>query len=685
MKHFLRNTTVSRRLALISISFTLLTGFLAWLIVSNINVNIRFAQWELYGNQYQRPLVKLLELLPKHRDLVRRIELGETEARDQLPALQANVDEAFTALSSVQQRLGDALQFTQEGLAKRKREHVLPETVRKEWEALKSKASGMPQAASQEAHAHLIADLRVMITHAGDLSNLILDPDLDSYYLMDVTLVAAPQHQDRLVTLVATCEEIVRKGGPTPKERTQLAISAALMKEADLDRIDADIQTTINEDSNFYGVSESLQKRIPAAAKEFSAAEAEFGALLTQLHESEKLTVDAKALAASAAKVQEASFRFWDIAVDELDTLLNLRISSYQKSRLQALLWSSLAFAGALGFSLYIAKSINDPLRQMGGTMGRSTDQLSEAVQHVTSISLSLADGARQQAESLQETSSSLEEISSMTKQNADNAQAAKRLAADTRTAADAGARDMAAMCAAMEDIKASSGEVAKILKTIDEIAFQTNILALNAAVEAARAGEAGLGFAVVADEVRNLARRSAQSAQETATKIADALQKSQHGATLNATMAARLQEIVTKARQVDQLIGEIAVANQEQNQGIGQISAAMSKMDQVTQSNAAVSEESATAARQLSAQSIALRESAGELWAMVDGSRGTRGLDHPSKPQESQQKPSAPDDQAPSAFSPRPHARTAHLEPQKGQRASEPETQKAESSKEWF
>lgn len=676
MKQFLRNTTVSRRLALISVSFTVLTGFLAWLIVSNINVNIRFAQWELYGNQYQRPLGKLLELLPQHRELVRRTALADAEAREQLPALQGKVDEAFSSLLEVQSRLGDALQFTQEGLAKRKREHVLPETVRKEWDALKSKAAGMTQEASAEAHTHLVADLRIMITHAGDLSNLILDPDLDSYYLMDVTLVAAPQHQDRLASLVATCEEILRKGGPTPKERTQLAISAALMKEADLDRIDADIQTTINEDSNFYGVSDTLQKRIPAAAKEFAAAEAEFGALLAQLHESEKTTLDIKTLTAAGAKAKATAFRFWDIAVEELDTLLNLRIQSYQKARLQALLWSILAFSGALGFSLYIAKSINDPLREMGGTMGRSTDQLSEAVEHVTSISVSLADGARQQAESLQETSSSLEEISSMTKQNAENAQNAKRLAAETRNSADAGAADMAAMCAAMEDIKTSSGEVAKILKTIDEIAFQTNILALNAAVEAARAGEAGLGFAVVADEVRNLARRSAQSAKETAAKIADALQKSQHGASLNATMAARLQEIVLKARQVDQLIGEIAVANQEQNQGIGQISAAMSKMDRVTQNNAAVSEESATAARQLGSQSIALRESAGELWAMVDGTRGALRTKHPAPTQDLPMPPS---------FTPGAVELPPQRETTRSHQPAEPKGHAVETAKEWF
>ena len=147
----------------------------------------------------------------------------------------------------------------------------------------------------------------------------------------------------------------------------------------------------------------------------------------------------------------------------------------------------------------------------------------------ITASSQSLAEGASEQAASLEETSASLEEMSSMTRHNAENAQKANELAKQARSAADKGVADMQAMNAAMEAIKNSSDDIAKIIKTIDEIAFQTNILALNAAVEAARAGEAGMGFAVVADEVRNLAQRSAQAAKETAGQIEGAI--SQDGA----------------------------------------------------------------------------------------------------------------------------------------------------------
>jgi methyl-accepting chemotaxis protein len=212
--------------------------------------------------------------------------------------------------------------------------------------------------------------------------------------------------------------------------------------------------------------------------------------------------------------------------------------------------------------------------------------------------------------------------MSSMTKRNADSANKVKHLGSQARQAGDVAMGDMQSMGSAMDDIKASSDDIAKIIKTIDEIAFQTNILALNAAVEAARAGEAGAGFAVVADEVRNLAQRCAQAAKETAMKIEDSVQKSTNGVQISAKVAKSLEEIVSKARQVDELAGEVASASQEQSQGIEQVNTAVSQMDKVTQSNAANAEESASAAEELNAQAENLKESVHNLLALVDGDK---------------------------------------------------------------
>jgi hypothetical protein len=180
-------------------------------------------------------------------------------------------------------------------------------------------------------------------------------------------------------------------------------------------------------------------------------------------------------------------------------------------------------------------------------------------------------------------------------------------------------------MSRAMESIKAASDNIARILKTIDEIAFQTNILALNAAVEAARAGEAGMGFAVVADEVRKLAQRSAAAARETGEKIAESTHQSEQGVQISAKVAASLQEIVSKARQVDELVAEISAASREQSQGIDQVNAATSQMNKVVQNSAASAEESASAAEELNAQAGALKDSVAELLKLVGGARADR------------------------------------------------------------
>jgi methyl-accepting chemotaxis protein len=277
---------------------------------------------------------------------------------------------------------------------------------------------------------------------------------------------------------------------------------------------------------------------------------------------------------------------------------------------------------GFLGF--WTSRGINRVLKRISDSLSASAQQTVAAAAQVSAASQSLAEGASEQAASLEETSSSLEEMSSMTKRNAETAGKVKALGSEARIAGDLGVQDMTALVSAMDAIKLSSAGIAKIIKTIDEVAFQTNILALNAAVEAARAGEAGSGFAVVADEVRNLAQRCAQAAKETASKIEDAVQKSAKGADISAKVAKSLEEIVGKARQVDELAGEVATASQEQSQGISQVNAAVTQMDKVTQSNAASAEESAAAAQELNAQAEIMKQSVGELLQLVGGTSET-------------------------------------------------------------
>lgn len=292
------------------------------------------------------------------------------------------------------------------------------------------------------------------------------------------------------------------------------------------------------------------------------------------------------------------------------------------KARIQ-LLTIGMVAAGivlALCLGTYLSISISRQIRRVVTQLNAGAAEVSLASSHITRASQTLAEGASEQAASLEETSASLEEIASIIKRNAENAAQAKELAGKTRNAADAGFQDMVAMGKAMQEIKDSSDDIGKIIRTIDEIAFQTNILALNAAVEAARAGEAGMGFAVVAEEVRNLAQRSALAAKETEAKIESALSKTSQGVTISGKVAASLNDIVGKIREVDTLAAEVANASREQSQGIQQVNMAVTQMDKITQGNAAGAEESASAAEELSAQASSLKEVVGELLSMVGG-----------------------------------------------------------------
>jgi methyl-accepting chemotaxis protein len=297
-------------------------------------------------------------------------------------------------------------------------------------------------------------------------------------------------------------------------------------------------------------------------------------------------------------------------------------------------LLSALLVASLIGWA--ISSTTNRVLRGLAMSLDHGALQTAAAARQVSVASQTLSSGASEQASSVEETSASLEEMTSMIRATSENAQKAKSLASDSRTFAEAGSKNMHEMMIAMSAIDSSSAEVAKIVKDIDEIAFQTNILALNAAVEAARAGEAGAGFAVVADEVRSLAQRSAAAAKETANKIEAAISNSRQGSLNSSKVAESLKQISEKVASTDTLVGDISTASREQSQGIDQINSAIAQMEKVTQSNASSAEESASAAEELSAQAETLRDLVGKLRRLVGGkTEGTNTQFHSPSNQE--------------------------------------------------
>jgi hypothetical protein len=260
------------------------------------------------------------------------------------------------------------------------------------------------------------------------------------------------------------------------------------------------------------------------------------------------------------------------------------------------------------------------PVKSVIESLSESAEQVASASMQIASTSQSLAEAASEQAAGVEETSASVEEIATMTTQNSDNAQQAKLFSDETWTSITKAGASMGGVMTSMQEISKASEETAKIVKTIDEIAFQTNLLALNAAVEAARAGEAGAGFAVVADEVRNLAIRAAEAAGNTATMIEGTVSKVKDGHELVRKTDEDFQAVGSGSKKVIELVAEIAAASDEQSQGIKQINTAIQEMDKSTQQNAASAEEAASASEELSAQAMQLKMNVGQLETLISG-----------------------------------------------------------------
>jgi methyl-accepting chemotaxis protein len=272
----------------------------------------------------------------------------------------------------------------------------------------------------------------------------------------------------------------------------------------------------------------------------------------------------------------------------------------------------------AVGLISFVVRGITAQLRSITANLSDGTAQIASGSSQVSSSSQTLAQGASEQASSLEETSASAEEITSMTRQNAANTSQVAQLMNTVDQRVTEGNSTLGLMIASMKQINASSDKISKIIKVIDEIAFQTNILALNAAVEAARAGEAGMGFAVVADEVRNLAQRSAQAAKDTAALIEESIATSNEGSTRLQKVADVVGSITEAAAKVKVLVDEVNIGSQEQAKGIEGIARSLTEMDRVTQGTAAAAEQSASASEQMSAQALSLTHIVDELRTMA-------------------------------------------------------------------
>lgn len=621
MKKLLRvliyNRLIGTKLFAIAALFVIPMGVMLGFMVHNINKNvIEFARQELRGNEFQRPLEDILDAVQRHQLAVQRVLDGELAAASQVTQFAALADRAFDALDAVNIRHGAALEFTADALRKVKRDNAEPAAVRRKWQDLKTRATTLPAAEAVRQHASLITDVRAMIDHSGDKSNLILDPDLDSYYLMDVTLLALPQTQVRLADILAFADPILKRKTATADERVRFSVLAALLQESDVDRTRGSIDRSFNEDPNpkYNGPSPTLRSGLDTPLKAFGTDTEAFIALLRQAGTAEGALPDREAFWTAGHKARESSFALWRATAIELDNLLNIRIREKVGERTMQIFCVSGALVLALAFVWFISRSITRPLanavrlveavstrdltarveNDARDEIGQICRALNTMVEQLRASIRSIGDNAQSVATSSHELSAVSGEVSANSEETAAQgrvvADAASQVSRNIQTVATASEEMSASISeiarnasqasrvatqavgvaertnATMTKLGASSAEIGNVLKVISSIADQTNLLALNATIEAARAGELGKGFAVVANEVKELARQTAKATDEITHKIGN-IQTDAQGA-----MQA-IREISTIIKEINDIQTVIAGAVEEQAATTNEIS----------------------------------------------------------------------------------------------------------------
>jgi methyl-accepting chemotaxis protein len=616
----MKSLTLGKRIAAVGclVLFTV-SAALFYFIQEGFSKDIAFAQQERAGNAYQVPLEALLQALSEHQLLARRAKTSALQAA-RMAVLEAQIDRYLKQLQAVDAKYGRALQFTPEGLAQRKRSGANWQNILNQWNALK--AAPVRGSDTDAPHEAIIANIRTMIAHAGDTSNLSLDSDLDSYYLIDATLNGLPQTEDRLTSLEKLDQDMYADGKITVDERIPVAVMAGLLREADRDRVLGDLQTSLNEDHNFHGISPSLQKNLPPAIDAYAKAnEALQSAILTMVADPGHAPTPEE-FSTLIAKAQDTSFNLSRVGMQELDVLLRTRIADLAHHRLLALFWTTLALSVSAGIAAWVIRSATKELRAMSARLIDQSQQISSAAIVMATVSQGLADGASSQAASIQQTSASTEEISSMAARNSDSSRSAAELVDRWQSHFANTTQLLNDMVHSMEDISEGSRKISTIVKVIDGIAFQTNLLALNAAVEAARAGDAGEGFSVVAEEVRSLAQRSANAAKNTAELIESSIQKAALGERKVQLVADAIHSITEDASKIHALVGDVSSGSEQQKTGVKSMANALVQMERVTQKTAASAQQSASSVEDLKAHAESLMQVVEQVTAVVGSAR---------------------------------------------------------------
>ncbi|MFA6004187.1 MAG: hypothetical protein WC881_08970 [Elusimicrobiota bacterium] len=379
--------SIARKVFFVAASFALPIIVLGYLVVRNINEHISFAQQELAGTAYQRPLHALLRDIPEHQ----RLSYPGADDPKSIAALKDSIHKELSELRSADLRYGALLQFTGEGLAKRGRQLATVGNLQRDWERLESRpepdSAGKTSPGPDARYDRLINIIQTMITHVNDTSNLILDPELDTYHLITDTSVLLPKTQERLARVLALGRGILAHKRIPDTERLALATQTAFLEQVDRDQIKSHLDTALSENKNqFHGVLDSFQQDVPIAYAEYAAATDDFIALNRRLAGTADPALRIDDYVAAGVKAREASFRLGQAAAAELEKLIQARIDYYVRREVTALLLSGLALllAGLLAYR--IATSLIRPLDKLSRLLTPGADLLDGSVQKLTAF-----------------------------------------------------------------------------------------------------------------------------------------------------------------------------------------------------------------------------------------------------------------------------------------------------------